>query len=301
MRESETDEIQLVDLRRVLKVPDLHTIHCLNSRYRKETLATVRAAGEQSVSIAPVSVTKLSRMTEIDSLKIAAVAPLSMVVLLVAFNVSWDSKMKEPLIVMNAGRFSILLASIICNFFLTVLSVSIVFVVAVVFNEKLPIFVVFVALLLLALGSVIFGVLCGTVFPDAINSIKLAIVLWGLACYFGFAAPPIYERYWLVLANQVNIVAAFNNILQSCEYQELRGIPVSFSTVFAYTDIVNPGISFIFMAADIIMCLTALVCYELIDWADMYTGTHMWLSRKKLASFRSFIFYLIWRYKSLLA
>ncbi|WKX99591.1 hypothetical protein Q1695_014457 [Nippostrongylus brasiliensis] len=217
-----------------------------------------------------VSVNKSARHITPNSFEIAASVPLLLVVLMVAFCVSWDAKMKELMIIMNAGRLTFFVSTVISHSLLAIISITLVYVLAIVFSEGLPLGVIYVAYALLTIAAVIIGILCGTVLSSSINAVITAFILWCLLAYVGITAPQLTSSFWIVLINQLNVVAAFGNIIEGAQYQELRGIPLSFSTTFAYSDYVSPGMSILFMAFDIILYFAIVVIYDSIEWAGYF-------------------------------
>ncbi|WKX99590.1 hypothetical protein Q1695_014457 [Nippostrongylus brasiliensis] len=189
---------------------------------------------------------------------------------MVAFCVSWDAKMKELMIIMNAGRLTFFVSTVISHSLLAIISITLVYVLAIVFSEGLPLGVIYVAYALLTIAAVIIGILCGTVLSSSINAVITAFILWCLLAYVGITAPQLTSSFWIVLINQLNVVAAFGNIIEGAQYQELRGIPLSFSTTFAYSDYVSPGMSILFMAFDIILYFAIVVIYDSIEWAGYF-------------------------------
>ncbi|KAK6039482.1 hypothetical protein COOONC_23013 [Cooperia oncophora] len=145
----------------------------------------------------------------------------------------------------------------------------------------------YMVLILLALGIVVLGIFCATVFTSIIRALTFALLLWLVLVYLGVKSPPIYESIWLVLINQFNIVAAFKNILESVEYLDLRGTPLGFSTLFTYGDILGPGISLIFIILDIIIYTGLIILYDSIEWAAFITNLYASIRKKKLEQLKS--------------
>ncbi|KAK5978242.1 hypothetical protein GCK32_011567, partial [Trichostrongylus colubriformis] len=115
---SETEKMELKDTRRILEHDDLNPL-------------TRDYVYGNNPYITPVSVKKTSRMPEIFLFQMLVLCELAVVIILVAFNVAWDADMKDFLLVMNAGRITIMVAAIICNFVLTLVTVSITYIVPV--------------------------------------------------------------------------------------------------------------------------------------------------------------------------
>uniref|UniRef100_W6ND58 Uncharacterized protein n=1 Tax=Haemonchus contortus TaxID=6289 RepID=W6ND58_HAECO len=149
----------------------------------------------------------------------------------------------------------------------------------------MPLGTIYFVLIFLTLGTVILGVLCGTVIPNTVGAIKLAFILWLILVYLAVKSPPVHYSYWLVSIYQLNIVASFKYILEACEHFELRGNPLSLSNMFTYTDIVNPGVSLCFMILDIILYFTFLIMYDSLEWCALFADVFTIVRKKKPVSF----------------
>ncbi|VDL74778.1 unnamed protein product [Nippostrongylus brasiliensis] len=180
------------------------------------------------------------------------------------------TELEELMLIMNAGRLTFFVSTVISHSLLAIISITLVYVLAIVFSEGLPLGVIYVAYALLTIAAVIIGILCGTVLSNSINAVIMAFILWCLLTYVGITAPQLTSSFWIVLINQLNVVAAFGNIIEGAQYQELRGIPLSFSTTFAYSDYVSPGMSIIFMAFDTILYFAIVVIYDSIEWTGYF-------------------------------
>lgn len=282
---SESERFGLRDVNRVMKSDDLNILQCMTEPFLRSV--SRNPDGHRTVSIVPLSHTKPLKETDVFPFLMSVIAPLSIVLLMVAFNTAWDAEMKEFILVMNAGRLNVLLAAIISNYVPTFLSMSAVFIVPVVFHDSKPFGVLYMAMLMFAFGVVVVGAFCAYVWPVVLGAIKTALVLWLLLVYFGVESPPIYRDFFLVLANQVNIVAAFKNILESFAYLDGRGVPVNFDTLFNYTDIVNPGISLVCLAVDCVLYIILTILVDSVDLKGVLAEICYSCRKKELHQLRS--------------
>ncbi|XGW18826.1 hypothetical protein V3C99_002988, partial [Haemonchus contortus] len=285
---SDMEILEMKDTRRILKHNDLTLIQCINEFFIRNFVQKEFEGGNRPLfSITSISFKKTSRMPEIFLFQMVVFCQLAVIILAVAFNVAWDSKMKEFLLVINTGRWLILLAALLCNFILAFVSVSTVFVVPLIFSQEMPLGTIYFVLIFLTLGTVILGVLCGTVIPNTVGAIKLAFILWLILVYLAVKSPPVHYSYWLVSIYQLNIVASFKYILEACEHFELRGNPLSLSNMFTYTDIVNPGVSLCFMILDIILYFTFLIMYDSLEWCALFADVFTIVRKKKPEQLKS--------------